>query len=527
VPANNFLGPDSLSLTLADAGDGLSSPKTSVALSVVSQPTLTAPPVVTTTEDVGYRFPSGALVLADASATGTSDTFALKVSDGILQLGSNSGITILSGGSPGLSMTAQGSAAALAAALNGLTYTPNVGYIGSDQLTLLYTDSTDGLTAPASVVITVNSPTSLQPTVAASSNVSVTENSAPGFTFSGNSGITIADSQVSGSSDSVSLSVASGTLMLSTTSGLNFTAGANDASSMTFSGPLTNLNAALSGLEYTPARGFFGNDALVISVADSGSSLSGASVVVLNVQPLAPPTIGAPIGISLLQNTASGPILVTFNEPDPGATTEAFTLSASHGTLTLHSTAGLSVEGNGSSSIVMTGPLDSLTNALNGVVYAPPTGYYGPDTIAYSMFNPDDNRFATAVTLVTVVGSPLVTAPPTPAVNENGSNIFIGPISLTDDAAGNPSESVTLTVSHGILTFASTTGLSFGTTSNNSSSITVTGTLSSVNAALAGLYYTPATLWIGGDTLQISLTDAETTPASPRIRRTRSRVLSA
>ena len=513
VPTSTFTGNDTLAMRLSDSGTTLFA-NASVAISVVAQPTLTGPASVSTSEYVPYEFAPGALDLTDPSATGTSDTLALSVMHGILQLGTNNGITIITGADPGGFMTAQGSAAALAAALNGLVYTPTGGFVGSDQLTLLYTDTTDNLTASASVAITVTSLTAEQPTVAAPSSVSVTENSSPGFTFSSPSGITIADSQVSGTSDTVSLSVANGSLTLSTTSQLSFTSGANGTSSMSFSGTLTNLNAALNGLVYTPTTGFFGNDALVISVADSGDSLSGGSVVAITVNPLSAPTVNAPLTASLFENTSLGfadnVISVTDPPAVPVAVPETLTLSVTGGKLMLGSTQGLVFDSgaNNSSSMTVTGPLAEVNAALDGLIYSPNSGFSGSDTLAISVTDGADNQTGRGSVSLTVIGAPLIIAPPTGAVNENGANVFIAPISLTDANGTNPSESLTLTVSHGVLNFASTTGLSFGATSNNASSITVTGTLSNLNAALNGLTFTPTSRFVGSAILNLSATDA-------------------
>jgi hypothetical protein len=68
-------------------------------------------------------------------------------------------------------------------------------------------------------------------------------------------------------------------------------------------------------------------------------------------------------------------------------------------------------------------------------------------------------------------------------------------------------ESLTLSVSHGILTLGSTTGLTYTTGKNNAATIAVTGTLTNLNAALAGLSYKPTAGYVGTDVLSITVAD--------------------
>ncbi len=80
----------------------------------------------------------------------------------------------------------------------------------------------------------------------------------------------ITDLQISGTTPSttpVKLRVTSGTLAMSTTTGLTFT-GSPTGSTLYFSGTLANINAALATLTYT--RGSTGTDTLEVSLVNSG-----------------------------------------------------------------------------------------------------------------------------------------------------------------------------------------------------------------------------------------------------------------
>ena len=123
-----------------------------------------------------------------------------------------------------------------------------------------------------------------------------------------------------------------GELTLGSTIGLTFSAGSNGSSSMTVTGMLANLNAALSGLVYTPNAGYFGPDSLQMSVNDTGDSLTGSATVSLTVNP--PPVVTAPATASVTENTSlmfSGTISLA--DAVASGTSDSLTLSVTHGTL--------------------------------------------------------------------------------------------------------------------------------------------------------------------------------------------------
>ena len=70
----------------------------------------------------------------------------------------------------------------------------------------------------------------------------------------------------------------SGTVTLATTTGLTFSAGDGDHdATMTFTGTLTALNAALDGMTFTPDAGFVGSASLSVDANDQGNTGSGGS----------------------------------------------------------------------------------------------------------------------------------------------------------------------------------------------------------------------------------------------------------
>ena len=78
----------------------------------------------------------------------------------------------------------------------------------------------------------------------------------------------------------LALSVANGTLTLSTTSGLIFTTGANNSSAMTVQGTLSAINAAIAGLKFTPSSNVAGPASLSLTFNDLGVGGAGPAQLI-------------------------------------------------------------------------------------------------------------------------------------------------------------------------------------------------------------------------------------------------------
>ena len=78
----------------------------------------------------------------------------------------------------------------------------------------------------------------------------------------------------------VTLTATNGTMTLASTLGLNFTTGTGTANaSMVFSGTITNINAALQGMSYTPTLNYYGAASIQITTEDQASELFGNDTV--------------------------------------------------------------------------------------------------------------------------------------------------------------------------------------------------------------------------------------------------------
>src|SRR5439155_16546949 len=91
--------------------------------------------------------------------------------------------------------------------------------------------------------------------------------------------ISISDVDAGSSSVQVTLTATNGTLTLSGTSGLTFSAGDGTADvTMTFTGTVANINAALAGMIFGPNSNYNGAASVQITTNDQGNTGSGGSL---------------------------------------------------------------------------------------------------------------------------------------------------------------------------------------------------------------------------------------------------------
>src|SRR5256885_1558184 len=100
------------------------------------------------------------------------------------------------------------------------------------------------------------------------------------------------------------------------------------------------------------------------------------------------------------------------------------------------------------------------------------------------------------INVTAINDAPLNTVPAPQTVNEDTALVFSSAngnaISINDVDAASGSEQVTLTVTNGNLSLASTAGLTFTTGSGtNNPTMVFTGTIANINTALNGLTFNP------------------------------------
>ena len=200
----------------------------------------------------------------------------------------------------------------------------------------------------------------------------------------------------------------------------------------------------------------------------------------------------------------------TISVTDPDGTAEQMTLSVVNGTLGLSNTAGLTVAGNNTSSVTLTGTLSALNSDLPSLTYTPTDQDYAtaPSTLLLTDIDTTDNLTATNSVAITVISlAPVVTAPLAVSLNQNSSLTFISGNAISVSDPNGTAEQMTLAVGDGTLNLTATTGLTV--TGIGTATVTLTGSLDDLNTDLASLSYTPLVGYNGPDLL--SITDTDTT----------------
>ena len=122
-------------------------------------------------------------------------------------------------------------------------------------------------------------------------------------------------------------------------------------------------------------------------VNDGDGATSNPSAKTVNVQAVndapvntVPGAQTTPEDTALAFSAAAGnPLSIADIDIDVGAARG--TLTATHGTLTLATTANLTVSGNGTGTVILTGAVADVNTALDGLVFQPTADYNGPATV--------------------------------------------------------------------------------------------------------------------------------------------------
>jgi VCBS repeat-containing protein len=461
-------------------------------------PVITRPATATTNEDTPFTFSGGNVIsIADPDAGSGSISVTLAVTNGTLTLSGTTGLSVTGDGTS--SIAASGTLTDINAALNGLIYASGANYNGADTLTIGVNDNGNtgaggAKTDSKTTAITINAVNDAP--VAVTDSYNGTEDNA--ITATAGTGVLANDTDID-------------TPHASLTAVLNV--GPTNASAFT-------LNADGS-FSYTPNANFNGTDSFTYHAFDGALSSNIVSVS-LNLSAVNdPPVITRPATISPAEDVAfsfSGGNVISIADVDAGAGTVSLTLGVTNGTLTLASTAGLSVTGDGTNIISASGTLANLNTALNGMQYLSNSNYNGPDTLLIDVNdggnagaggNQTDSK-TTAITVTAVNDAPVNGVPaatqtfdedtPLTFSSGNGNAITVADV---DVAAGNLQ--VTLATTAGTITLGGTTGLTV--TGNGTGSVQLTGTVANLNTGLAGTVFTPTTNLNGAQTISVTTSD--------------------
>ena len=449
APANS--GIDSFTYTLRDPATGITDTATvTVTVNSVNDPPVhSVPGAQSVAEDGTLVFSvanSNVISISDSDAGNNEVQTTLTATNGVLTLGGTTGLTFI-GGADGVddaSMTIRGTISAINTALLDLQYEPNGDFNGSANLQIVTSDlgNTGGAaqTDTDNIAITVTAVNDAPVvTVPAAQNATETID----LTLPA---ITLTDVDVTGTNMQVTVSIGAGTLHLASTTGLTFVSGGDGTSSMSFTGTMANITAALSGIVYKTVLGDAGTQTLTVRAEDSGSFGAGGELfdqetVTINVVPLERPfaiddafTVAEDSGGTVL-NVLTNPPTPDFVDDNNTAVLVDISVAPQHGT--------------------------AVANPDGTITYTPNADFFGNDTFRYRMNQTpnakpvgdlDEDQTATVTITVTPVADAPVADADSATTNEDTAvdvNVLDGDIDV--DLAVAPASQAATAATHNVI----------------------------------------------------------------------------
>jgi hypothetical protein len=386
-------------------------------------------------------------------------------------------VTFTQSGGPSLTISVGGSGAD-----RSLSIMAPSGQDGTVTITVTVTDGA-GLTASDMFVMTVNNindppvvtvpgPQSLQSDGGGTGTGSIA--------FTSANPITVDDPDSGNANISLHLVATNGITTTGTLpNGVTRSAGADASADQTLSGPVDLLTKAIDGLLFTSKPGFAGTATLTVTADDGGNSGTGgpktdSKMVTIHVNTR--PTITAIADKTIDEDTSTGALAFTINDFEQG--TAGLTVNATSTNAALVPASALTLGGSAGARTVSATPLADQSGTTKITV-----------TVADSDGGTRSVTFTLTVTPVD--DAPVITAPDSAMTTEDVALFFNGNLSVFDvDNA--VLDAVTLSATHGTLTLGSTVGLTFSAgTGTDDTTMTFSGALTDINAALDGMAFTP------------------------------------
>jgi hypothetical protein len=294
-----------------------------IVTAVNDAPTITAPGSISITEDLAGTLTG--ISFADSDSGSGIVTATFSVPSGTLSATSVAGVTV---GGTASALTLTGTIADINAfiAASGVNFTTAADATASVTLTISVNDNGNTGSGGAQVDTTTVTLTVTAVNDAPVNGVpgaqSVDQDGALVFSAGNGNQISISDVDAGGGNVQVTLTASNGLLTLSGTTGLSFIVGSGAGNAtMTFEGSIAEINAALSGLVFTPTAGYEGAASLQITTNDLGLSGSGGAqtdtdTIAINVDPANPKVTGVdvstPDGSYKIGDTIT--VTMTFNQ---------------------------------------------------------------------------------------------------------------------------------------------------------------------------------------------------------------------
>ncbi|MGI9214739.1 MAG: hypothetical protein ACR2HS_03565, partial [Gammaproteobacteria bacterium] len=422
TPTTNFTGMAGISISVNDSGVAISGGVTSSSslLPIYVAPIEIAPLVLvpatqSVNENQSITFTSSggnpnAITVSSIDPTKNLQV-TITATNGVLSLnGDLSGVSTISNNSitNSSSITFVGTASTINNALNNLLFKPNSGFYGTANISLTCSDLIASNSSNFNITV---SPVLLPPTVimpGENTATSIANNSV--LTFTGSNLISISDQNSGVTTITQDIVVNNGTVTLSSITGITFVNNTmNGTNHITFVGTQAAINNVLNNAIFTPQSGFSGTAIITMTTTDNLNA-TATSVMDVGVYPAS----FAPVNSVPYNSTVTNQQPIVFSVANNNAITVSDPIASSNnfdvqvtvsvgtggGTLSIPSTVGINIangySATNASTIVFTGKIADVNNALNGLIYIPQN--VGLSSISIST----NNYFTTTATNISV-----------------------------------------------------------------------------------------------------------------------------
>jgi hypothetical protein len=503
----------SASFVVSDSGaSSLAASRAITVVAVNNPPTVFFPATAVITEDSTLTISaanSDAITVADVDANGGAERVTLVASNGTLTLATTSGLTSVSGNETA-SVGFSGTISALNAALNGLTFVPASHYFGSATVAVTINDEgntgTGGpQTATGTIDLTINRIARTPAVTNASTRTNQQTTSGLVLTPSGLDASMSGYFQITGITGGT-LYLNDGTTAIADNSfisfaqgnaGLKFTPTANSTTTGGFSaqasvsngtgglgGSIVNATITVGGLPVvTPSAG-------ALAYTEGQGAVAIDSAVVLS-DPASATLVSATVQV---QGFASGEDVIGFTNQN-GITGS---WNAGTATLTLSGSASVAAYQAALRSVTYTDGSDDPTTASRTVLLTVSDSGASSATVSRS------------ITVTAVNNAPTISAPVSQSINEDTTLVMSAAngnlIGVADVDANGGIEQLSLAATNGTLNLATTVGLT-AVSGNGTQNVTFSGTLTTLNSAMNGLQFVPATHYVGSAAIAVTIND--------------------
>ena len=498
--------PEAITLSTSDSFGNIATPQT-IDVTVNGVPSIAE---TTPSQTIGVNQTAaitGVSLSESGNTAGETFTVTLKDSNGVLSATDTGGVgnTV---SSPGTTLTISGSLSEVNADLATLKDTDSTATLPGtpETITLNTSDSFGNIATPQTIDVTVNGVPSIAETTP-SQTIGVNQTAAI-------TGVSLSESgNTAGETFTVTLKDSNGVLSATDTGGVGNTV-SSPGTTLTISGSLSEVNADLATLKDTDSTATLPGtpEAITLSTSDSFgniATLQTIDVTVNGVPSIAETTPSQTIGVN---QTAAITGVSLSESGNTAGETFTVTLKDSNGVLSATDTGGVgNTVSRPGTTLTISGSLSEVNADLATLKDTDSTATLPGTPEAITLSTSDSfGNIATLQTIdVTVNGVPSIAeTTPSQTIGVNQTAAITG-VSLSESGnTAGETFTVTLKDSNGVLSATDTGGVG-NTVSRPGTTLTISGSLSEVNADLATLKDTDSTATLPGTPEAITLSASD------------------